>query len=287
MINTSFSLLATVAQNSRMIRVWDAFGRQSTGSCVQIVRQDAVNLRSLCSSRSFLFATADIHRFDDPTDSQRSLVGGVYEPRDINVWQLCPSLIPVVTNSTLKSPPGLAIIDKAVKSKLDHHCFSHAPDLVILPQSSLLVSSHYDGIINIWKYNDDIAAGQEGCVEGGAAKQPVAVHLRTFLISRDHDYEFRFLLASQTSPAVVYLANMITLIAIDLSSIATAADGDDANAAITNNSYMSTDEGRDKGGVFVRKELGDRSKLLNCFSCGKWNVDHSSFCGGCKYVFVV
>ena len=243
MIGTG-SLLATVAYDSRMIRVWDALGRQSTGTCVQIFRQEVVNLRSLCSSRSLLFATANVsnrYRYDATKDGQRTLVGGLYEPRDVSVWALCPSLIPPINTSStvtsnsssssssnvslmpspirsiLKNPPTLVANDKDLTSfsNIKNQCFSDAPDLVVLPQSSLLVSSHYDGTINIWKYDDDNAVGQGEGAEG----KPVAVHLCTFLISRDHLFEFRFLLASQTSPAVVYASNMTTLFAIDLSSL--------------------------------------------------------------------
>ena len=78
---------------------------------------------------------------------------------------------------------------------------------------------------------------------------------------------------------------MIAPFAIDLSSIVVAAADDDDDddieyaKAITDNSSMSTDEGRDGKDVFVRNELGDRSKLLKCFSCGKWNWTILRFVG--------
>ena len=259
------SLLVTVAHESKKNYVWDALGPLSPGTCLQVFRRETTSLRSLCCSKSLLFTTSQYQ-----TGSRCHLL-------EISVWALRPTtnvsdnnhapLVCSPVRAILKNPPNLSAgIPKVTGGHAAANYYEQ--QLAVLPQSSLLVSSHGDGTVNIWRYDDD--AAQEG------ATGPVAVHLRTFLISRGHQFDFRFLVASPTSPAMVYMADSFTLFAIDLSSVATASGEAGEEVCVRDR--------RLRHRAVVEAEVGDGPKLLNCFTCGKWDVEHSSYCGNCKYV---
>ena len=260
----SGSLLVTVALSSKKIHVWDALGPLSLGTCIQVIRREVTCLRSLCCSRSLLFTISQ--------EQKGSYARGYNHLLEISVWTLRSSadvndhapLVCSPVRAILENPPKVAPTPARPPSTYFEQ------QLVVLPQSSLLVSSHGDGTINIWRYDDD--AAREG--ETG----PVAIHLRTFLISKGHQFDSRFLLASPTSPAMVYMADTFTLFAIDLSTV-DAATGEAGEE-------MCVRDRRLRHRALVQEEMGDGPKLLNCFTCGKWDVDHSSYCGNCKYVYV-
>ena len=252
MIGTG-SLLVTVALRSKKIHVWDALGPQSSGTCLQVIRREITSLRSSCCSKSLMFSLSYNNK--------------------IIVWALRTTIdvsdqTPFVCSpvrAILKNPPDRAPRRHTQPPPLKYYDWQ----LTVLPQSSLLVCSHGDGTVNIWRY-DDVAA-REG--ETG----PVAVHLRTFLTSPGHQFDYRFLLASPTSPAMVYMADTFTLFALDLSTV-DAATGEAGEE-------MCVRDRRLRHRAVVHEEMGDGPKLLNCFTCGKWDVGHSSYCGNCKYVY--
>ena len=256
-------LLVTVAHESKKIHVWDTLGPLSPGTCIQVIRRETCSLRSLCCSKSLLFTISQEHK-----ESRIHFL-------EISVWALHPTT-DVSDSAPLECSPVRAILnnppnqapDNMVPADYWEQSYYFEQQLVVLPQSSLLLSSHGDGTVNIWRYDDDAAR------EGGSG--PVAVHLRTFLISRGHQFDFRFLVASPTSPAMVYMVDKFTLFAIDLSSVATTS--------VEAGEEVCVRDRRLRHRAVVKAEMGDGPKLLNCFTCGKWDVDHSSYCGNCKYV---
>ena len=264
------SLLVTVAHKLKKVHVWDAFGPLSTGTCLHVIRRETTSFRSLCCSKSLLFTISQEQKSCYQPDYNHLL--------EISVWALpsttnaidsdCPPRKYSPMLAILKNPPNMAPTSHAVRPLATYY----EQQLALLPESSLLVSSHGDGTVNIWKYDD--SAAQEG------ATGPVAVHLRTFQISRGHQLDVRFLLPSPTLPAVVYMADTLTLFAIDLSSVA-------ATSGVAGESEeMSVRDRRHRHLAVVREDMGEGPKLLNCFTCGKLDVEHSSYCGKCKYVVV-
>ena len=262
----SGSLLVTVALSSKKIHVWDALGPQSSGTCLQVIRREVTCERSLCCSKSLLFTISQKQKdFNTQRDYNHLL--------EISVWALRTTtdisdhtpLVCSPARAILKNPPNLSPSSHTVHPPATYY----EQQLAVLPQSSLLVSSHGDGTVNIWRYDDD--AAREG--ETG----PVAVHLRTFLTSPGHQFDYRFLLASPTSPAIVYMADTFTLFALDLSTVdATSREAGEE---------MCVRDRRLRHRAVVQEEMGDGPKLLNCFTCGKWDVGHSLYCGNCKYVY--
>ena len=193
------SLLVTVAHKLKKIHVWDAFGPLSTGTCLHVIRRETADLRSLCCSKSLLFTISQEQKSCYQPDYNHLL--------EISVWALpsttnaidsdCPPRKYSPMLAILKNPPNMAPISHAVRPLATYY----EQQLALLPESSLLVSSHGDGTVNIWKYDD--SAAQED------ATGQVAVHLRTFQISRGHQLDVRSLLTSPTLPAMVYMTDTL------------------------------------------------------------------------------
>jgi hypothetical protein len=83
--------------------------------------------------------------------------------------------------------------------------------------------------------------------------------------------KLRFMMESSNRSGLLYIANMYSILALDLSTVRECDPSSTAELAATNNNA-----------AIVQNALGGKAKILNCVHCGVWNVKKSSYCGGCK-----
>jgi hypothetical protein len=104
--------------------------------------------------------------------------------------------------------------------------------------------------------------------------------------------ELRFMMESSSLSGLLYIANMYSILALDLSKLVLiGSNGSDsaggggaatahapAQAASAAGTTTDTEQ-------LVQKTLlllGPKAKVLNCVHCGAWNIKKSSYCGACK-----
>jgi hypothetical protein len=112
--------------------------------------------------------------------------------------------------------------------------------------------------------------------------------------------KLRFMMESPSRSGVLYIANMYSILALDLSrldekgavSAGVLAEGEGAKGGAAAAAAAATTASEQAGSSAktgstaeqLQKTtlLGEKAKPLNCVHCGVWNVKKSSYCGGCK-----
>jgi hypothetical protein len=252
---------------SKVVNIWDALLPSSSGACIQTVRSTYANIRTICCSKSLLFTAT---KYSDTYEKKKE---DEEESRSISVWPLRKGSGPSVKLASLKPSIEPRVSDPYTKDgKKREKNKDSIVELVVMRERSILIASHEDGTVNLWQYDDDAVPDTNDTKNAELNSEEMGscvTHLRTFQISNDHSIEFFYLLIQPNS--TLYIANMYSVFAFDLSAI----KAKDFEEFFNPTSVDVTS---------VTRCLGKRG-ALNCGYCGLWYFTRKpALCGGCKKV---
>ena len=267
-----------------VIRIWDALGSASTGECVHTIRDYQKTVRSICFSEAMMFSVAQREfNSDSDTDGCRVIdVWSMPKKADQGGFKKLASLkhefLPEKEKikSSSSSSPGKEE-EGAVSGDNWIPPTRWTVAITTLKEESLLVTAHSDGVVNLWSYDDDSVedAISNPCCDGDD-NSPVVSHLRSFVFYNSLGSVSSVALFSEPG-SLLYLGNLLNLFCLDLSCVS-GGHGSDA--------VIEKDDGIIVPAIHnfasVRRSMGDCAVMMNCGHCGRYLVDKSSLCSGCK-----
>lgn len=245
-VGPTSDLLVTVCYDY-IIKVWNVCRPRSNN--LFSIRGYQTYVTKLCCSHHLLFTVPYPKR--PTTASESSIFGkdafedGPFGSRNIGIWTLDTGRrIGTISVSEL-SMPGPVL------------------DVVVIPRYNQIVSAHCNGELHIWKYKEEFQP--HTTAENAPSVISVEIsHCVCFRVLRNAQEGFS--LYVHPTNRNIYVATVRSMIILHCGELSIEQGGS-----------------RKKGAI-IDETITDVENKMNCGYCGKWILENSCLCSGCKRI---